>query len=378
VTRRVIQGRAYVDRTFRDKVTIAMDDSTITDVKIGGDAEGTEVAGVILPGLIDVHVHGGAGADFMDGTPAAVETVVRFHARNGTAALAATTLSASMEDTARAIAAIEGLTRRAVDGCAEIAGIHLEGPYINPVKSGAQDRASIRLADLRELEQWIERAPEQRWMMTIAPEIEGSRALLEKYRNQVLFSIGHTDATYAEALEAVQHGARHFTHLFNAMPPFHHREPGVVGAALISLDCTAELIADGIHLHPLVLQTFARIMPDRVVLVTDAMRAAGLVDGKYKLYGYDVTVADGAARLDSGALAGSTLTMIRAVQNMVELAGLPLEQVMPLATENPARLLRLEKRKGKIEVAYDADLLVVYRRFEITTLFLRGQEIRAA
>jgi N-acetylglucosamine-6-phosphate deacetylase len=379
VTRSVLRGRAFVRGEFHDDCVITIENQTIADVIIGASsAESHAVDGVILPGFVDVHVHGGGGADFMDGTRQAVETVTTFHARHGTAALAATTLSAPRDDITRAIRCVADGQKRSPAEASEIAGIHLEGPYLNPKRSGAQDRGSIRQADMHELQEWLRLAPKLRWIMTVAPEMEGALPLLEKFRRDVVFSLGHTEATLAEAIRAVQLGARHYTHLFNAMPPLHHREPGVIGAALISPECTVEMIADGIHVHPVLLQTFVRMMPDRVVLVTDAMRAAGLSDGTYKLHEYDVIVADGAARLTNGALAGSTLTMIRAVQNMVELAGLPLQQVIPLATENPARLLQIEMRKGKIEIGYDADLVVISPRFEIRRVFLRGQEIKQA
>ena len=375
MTERSVRGRAFVNGKIHDDCLISFEGEVISDVKIGAAAETPSVEGLILPGLIDVHVHGGGGADFMDATPEAVETITRFHARHGTAAMAATTLSASREEISRALRAIQKANDRPAGDGAEIEGIHLEGPYLNPRKSGAQHRDSIRLPDLREIEEWIAQAPKPRWIVTFAPEIEGAWSLLEKFRHEVLFSIGHTESNYAQSLEAVQRGARHFTHLFNAMPPFHHRDPGVVGAALVSPDTTVEVIADGVHLHPIVLRTMAQLMPDRLMLVTDAMRAAGMPDGRYKLHGYEVTVSEGAARLQNGALAGSTLTMIRAVQNMVELAGLKLEQVLPLATEIPARILRLEKRKGRIEIGYDADLITITPRFEIQRVILRGQEI---
>lgn len=375
MTRQSIKGRAFVRGSFHNDCVITIDAGTIADIQMEGAREGTPSGDtVILPGFIDVHVHGGGGADFMDGSRQAIETVTGFHARHGTAAVAATTLSASSQDISRAVRAV-AVQNSPKRGCAEVVGIHLEGPYLNPRRCGAQDRASIRPPDLHEMQGWLDLAPPLRWVMTIAPEMEGVWALLERFRNQVLFSIGHTEASYAQALEAVQRGARHFTHLFNAMPPFLHREPGVVGTAIVSINCTVELIADGVHLHPVILQTFARMLPERIVLVTDAMRAAGMAAGTYKLYGYDVVVADGVARLPDGKLAGSTLTMIRAVQNMVELAGLPLELVVPLATENPARLLNLEKRKGKIEIGYDAELVVISPRFEIRRIFLRGEEI---
>ncbi|HKO58277.1 MAG TPA: amidohydrolase family protein, partial [Thermoanaerobaculia bacterium] len=198
------------------------------------------------------------------------------------------------------------------------------------------------------------------------------------FRGRITFSIGHTAADYGDAVAALEWGASHFTHLFNAMSGLHHREPGVVGAALVSADATAELIADGIHVHPAVLRIAARAMPHRVALVTDAMRACGLPDGQYKLYGYDVTVADGAARLANGTLAGSVLTMSGAVRNMVELAGMPIESVIPLATEVPARILGVADRKGKLESGYDADVVLLNEKLGIDRVFARGEELMPA
>jgi N-acetylglucosamine-6-phosphate deacetylase len=212
-------------------------------------------------------------------------------------------------------------------------------------------------------------------MMTIAPEIEGARALIEHFRGRVLFSIGHTGAMFADAVAALEWGASHFTHLFNAMTGMHHREPGVVGAALESVDATAELIADGIHVHPAVLRIACTVMPGRIALVTDAIRAAGMPEGKYKLYDYDVNVAEGSARLANGTLAGSVLTMAAAVQNMVELAGVPIEQVIPMATEIPARILGVADRKGRIENSCDADIVILTERFEVERVIARGEEV---
>jgi N-acetylglucosamine-6-phosphate deacetylase len=212
-------------------------------------------------------------------------------------------------------------------------------------------------------------------MMTIAPEIDGARGLIEHFRDLVYFSIGHTAADYGEAVNAIEWGARHFTHLFNAMTGLNHREPGVVGAALVSTKATAELIADGIHVHPAVLRIAALMMPRRIALVTDAVRACGMPEGSYKLYGHDISVAQGAARLADGTLAGSTLTMQRAVQNMVELAGLPMEMVVPLATEVPARIVGARERKGKLSPGFDADVVVLTEKFEIERVIVRGERV---
>jgi N-acetylglucosamine-6-phosphate deacetylase len=297
-----------------------------------------------------------------------------FHARHGTTAIAATTLSASRADLQTAVEAIRRVAASAPDG-AEIVGVHLEGPYINRDRAGAQDLTSIRPSDIHELSALINEAPRLRWIVTIAPEIEGSRALIEHFRDRVLFSIGHTAANHATAVAALEWGACHFTHLFNAMTGLHHRDPGVVGAAMTSVNATAELIADGIHVHQAAMRLAVTAMPHRIALVTDAMRACGLADGTYKLYEHDVTVADGAARLTDGTLAGSVLTMAGAVKNMVELAGLPLETVLPLATEVPARIAAVSDRKGRIESRYDADLVLLTEKFDVERVWVRGDAL---
>lgn len=376
MSERRIHGRAFVDGGIKDDILITIRGSAIADVmQIGRPPQAADrVRGLIVPGFIDVHVHGGDGADFTDGHADRNERIINFHAKHGTTAMAATTLSASHADLEKAVAAIAQTAMNAPSG-AEICGVHLEGPYINPRSAGAQDRSSIRPADIHELTSLMTQAPRLRWIMTIAPELDGARALIEHFRGRVLFSIGHTGATFADAVAALEWGASHFTHLFNAMTGMHHREPGVVGAALESADATAELIADGIHVHPAVMRIACTAMPNRIALVTDAIRACGMPEGKYKLYGYDVDVSEGSARLANGTLAGSVLTTAGAVQNMVELAGVPIEQVIPMATEIPARILGVADRKGRIENGYDADLAVLSEKFEIERVFARGEEV---
>ncbi|MFL6246451.1 MAG: N-acetylglucosamine-6-phosphate deacetylase, partial [Thermoanaerobaculia bacterium] len=368
-----LHGRAFVDGSLRDDILITIEDQVIVDVEqtshVPAGAE--RVPGLVVPGFIDLHVHGGDGADFMDAHEDATARILGFHATHGTTALAATTLSASRGDLH---AAVETIAACRSDG-AEIVGIHLEGPFINTMRAGAQDRASIRPADIHEVAALIAEAPRLRWIITVAPEIEGSRALIEHFKDRVLFSIGHTNAGHGETVAALEWGACHFTHLYNAMTPLHHRDPGVVGAALTAVDATAELIADGIHVHPAALRIAVNAMPHRIALITDAMRACGLAEGTYKLYEHEVTVADGAARLADGTLAGSVLTMDAAVRNMIELAGLPIETVIPLATEVPARIANVANRKGKIERRYDADLVLMNERFEVERVWGRGRAV---
>ena len=367
-------GRAFIDGAIQDDTIIETADGVVSLIdQIAVPPEDAErIGGIIVPGFVDVHVHGGDGADFMDASAEANARMLGFHARHGTTALMATTLSASRHDL---LAAVEAIGATDSDAGAEIAGIHLEGPYIHLARAGAQNRESIRPPDIHELAALISEAPRMRWMVTIAPELEGAHAMITHFRDRVLFSIGHTSATHAEAVSAIEWGAAHFTHLFNAMTPFGHREPGVVGAALASADATAELIADGVHVHPAAMWIAARALPHRIALVTDAIRACGLDDGTYKLYEHDVTVAEGAARLADGTLAGSVLTMDRAVKNMVELAGLPIEYVLPLATTVPARIAGVADRKGKIALDYDADLVVLNERLEVELVLVRGTQV---
>jgi len=371
----MLHGRTFVRGAIEPDVLVTLRDGVLeVEPAAHPPAQAQRVEGIIAPGLIDLHVHGGDGADFMDADERANERILRFHARHGTTAVAATTISSSPGDLHAAVASIVRSANAQTEG-AEICAIHLEGPYINRDRAGAQDTASIRRPDPQEVGGLLALAPQMKWLMTIAPEIEGARDLIKQYRNQITFSIGHTAAGYAEAVAALEWGASHFTHLFNAMSGLHHRDPGVAGAALTSAQATAELIADGTHVHPAVLRLAAQAMPHRIALITDAMRACGLADGTYKLYHHDVTVSGGSARLRDGTLAGSLLTMERAVQNMVVLAGLPLEAVLPLATEVPARILGIADRKGKIADGYDADVIILSPELAIERVFVRGREV---
>lgn len=370
---RRLYGRAFVRGSIQDDTLITIDRSAIANVEqtrdVPRDAEHTSA--LIVPGFIDLHIHGGDGADFMDANEHENARILAFHARHGTTAMMATTLSGSVADLQKSVTAI---ARTSCDDGAEIVGIHLEGPYINRNRAGAQDATSIRPADIHEIDALLRRAPKMTWIITFAPEVEGARALVERFRDRVVFSIGHTSADYAEAVAALEWGATHFTHLFNAMTGMHHREPGVVGAALVARNATAELIADGAHVHPAILNIAATTMPHRIALITDAIRACGLADGTYKLYDYDIVVKNGEARLaNGGALAGSTLTMHDAVRNMIELAGLPIERVIPMATEVPARIARVRDRKGTIDRGYDADLVLLGKKLEIERVIVRGK-----
>jgi N-acetylglucosamine-6-phosphate deacetylase len=372
--RRLIHGNALVGGELRE-VTVVLDGPRIAFVRgeRGAPAGAVQVAGVLAPGFVDVHVHGGAGFDFMDADVASNRRICAFHARHGTVALAATTLSASRAAVRAAVGAAAEVAAAPWRGEARIAAVHLEGPYLNPERAGAQDPQQLRDADRGEVEDWLAAAPELPFLMTIAPEVPGALDLVAALSRRVRFSIGHTTASHEVALAALASGARHFTHLFNAMPPLHHRNPGVVGAALAAAEATVELVADGLHVHPLLLAACARLMGERVALVTDAMRGCGMPPGTYQLGGLEVKVEEGTARLADGTLAGSLLTMAGAVRTMVR-AGVPLARVLPLASTVPAGLLGLPG-KGRIAAGADADLVELDEDLRVVRTWIAGEEV---
>lgn len=369
------------DRVVEDGL-LAYEAGRITDVWDLADPAappvppGAEVVreGYLAPGYLDIHVHGGGGGDFMDADPEAVVAITTTHARHGTVGLLATTLTAPEEEIIRAIRA----ARQAPPKGARVLGFHIEGPFINLAHKGAQNPEYVRPPSIAEIDRWMaEGGPDDRWHVTLAPETEGAlEAIRHLVRRGAVVSAGHTDATYEQLRMAAEAGLTHATHLYNGMRGLHHREPGTVGGALTLANMTVELIADGVHVHPAAMQVAIRTRgPDRVVAVTDAMRAAGLGEGEFTLGGLPVIVKDGQARLHSGALAGSVLTMERAVQNLVRLVGLDLPAAVAMASLNPARSLRLDGRKGSLSPGKDADLLLLDEQLNVKTTIIGGEVV---
>jgi N-acetylglucosamine-6-phosphate deacetylase len=314
----------------------------------------------LAPGFIDLHVHGGGGAQ-VGPDPAAVHDVACFHARHGTTGLLATTVpapEATLIETVRAVAAV---ARRPYAEAAQVLGCHLEGPFVSTARPGALDVRHLRAPDPGELARLLDAGGGSVQMIVVAPELPGALELIAAAANEgVIVSVGHTDATYDEATAGFDCGARAATHLFNGMRPLHHREPGPAGAALAAPRVTAEIIADGIHVHPATLRiAHATKGAARLALVTDAMQAAGLADGDYRLGEQTVTVTHGEARTAAGSLAGSTLTMDRAVRLCVEEAGIALGDALRMASTTPAALLGIGEVAGRIAPGADADLVVL-------------------
>lgn len=312
----------------------------------------------LMPGFIDVHVHGAVGHETMDGDVAGLLAMAEFFASHGVTSFLPSTWTASRESTMRALQAIA--EARSASGGARIIGAHMEGPYLSSVRCGAQDPHEIRGVDREEAAAFLDTGAVR--LITVAPEAEGADDLLDEcLRRGVTFSVGHTDATYEQVAAAVAGGARHMTHTYNAMSPLNHRAPGAVGAALALAGFRAELIADEVHVHPAALHAVVRARGvDEVVLVTDAVRPTGIADWPGgELQGRRVTVSDGAMRLADGTLAGSVLTMDRALRNLLRITGRPLTDLWPLVSRNPALSAGIGDRTGRLEAGLDADLVVL-------------------
>ncbi|GGD62894.1 N-acetylglucosamine-6-phosphate deacetylase [Paenibacillus nasutitermitis] len=337
------------------------------------DADG----GWVLPGFIDVHVHGGAGYDFMEATTEAYDAITRFHARHGTTGMLATTVTAPRDALTSAIHTAS-VYRSNETRYAELLGVHLEGPFISPQWSGAQNPEYIVAPQLEWIEHWVSMYPALIRILTLAPELDGASALIAWLNDRgIIPACGHTDASYDCMNEAAKHGLRHAVHSFNAMRGMHHREPGTVGAILTDDRISAEIIADGHHVHPAGIRMLTALKrSDQVILITDAISAAGLEDGSYRSAGLDVIIKDSVSRTkEGGQLAGSMLTMIKAFQFMAREVGLKVEQVSRFASGNPALLLGLDQERGSLAKGKLADLLILSADLELQHVFVRGRPV---
>ena len=322
----------------------------------------------ILPGFIDVHVHGGAGRDMMEGGDAP-HVIAALHARHGTTALLATTMTAPVEDIDRALSAIGAACKARGQGEARILGVHLEGPYINSGKLGAQPPYA-REATLDEVKRFHAIAPMR--LITVAPEIDGHMELVRAIADTgIRVQIGHTSGSYEVGVQALEHGAAGFTHLFNAMPGLHHRDPGMVGAALAHAEY-AEIIPDLLHVHPGAIKTALRCIP-KLFCVTDSTAAAGMPDGEYMLGRQTVHKCMGGVRLLDGTLAGSTLTMDQALRNLVGI-GLSLAEASRRVSTNAADYLG-ETQRGRLAPGCHADFVVLDRDLHIKAVHIEGEAL---
>lgn len=332
-----------------------------------------------VPGFIDVHIHGAAGYDVMDSSAEALAAISAKVAARGTTSLLATTVTASEAATCRAVEAVAAWIERAKaqpprrKPSAEILGVHFEGPFISHARRGVHPKEWIQAPSISLFRRLLASAKGSARILTLAPELPGADELIpEALRAGLVVSLGHTDASYAEAAAAISLGARHAAHVFNAMRPFAHRETGVLGAILTSPGVTAELIADGVHVDDAAIRVLLAAKGTQgVILVSDGISATGMADGKYRLGTFKVDVAGGVARNSDGKLAGSTLTLDRALRHMVAL-GISLGEALSMVTANPARLLGLEQRKGNLVPGADADLVLLDDQLNVTGVMTRG------
>ncbi|SMF84952.1 N-acetylglucosamine 6-phosphate deacetylase [Paenibacillus uliginis N3/975] len=325
----------------------------------------------LIPGMIDVHIHGANGYDMMDGTEASIQEVSQTCATTGCTSFLATSVSSTMEDLLNMIRCVKSVIGR--EQGAKIAGIHLEGPYLNPKRKGMQNEKYLRHPDLDEMKLIFQEAGSLIKMVTIAPELPGGLELISYLKDQgVVIAVAHSDATYEEAKEAFGAGASHVTHCFNGMRPIHHRDPGLIVAAFEEPHVSLQAIVDQVHLHPAIIRLMHRIKgPEGMVLITDALQAMGLGDGEYLFGGHHVTVSEGIARLADGTLASSTVTMNEALRLTVE-NGISLTDAVQMASTSPARILGLSN-KGKMEIGYDADFVLLNEKYEVQWTMIEGQ-----
>jgi N-acetylglucosamine-6-phosphate deacetylase len=326
---------------------------------------------LLVPGMIDVHIHGANGFDMMDGTEESIQEVSRKCASTGCTSFLATSVSSTIEDLIKMIRNVKSVVGKEVG--AKIAGIHLEGPYLNPKRKGMQNEKYLRHPNIKEMKEIFQEAGSLIKMVTIAPELPGGMELISFLKEQeIITAIAHSDATYDEAKQAFTAGATHVTHCFNGMRPIHHRDPGLVVAAFEEKHVSLQAIVDEIHLHPAIIRLMHRLKgSEGMVLITDALQAMGMGDGNYVFGGHNVTVSEGIARLEDGTLASSTVTMNQALRHTVE-TGISLKDAVHMASATPADILGLI-HKGKVAAGFDADLLLLDDEFQVQWTMIDGQ-----
>jgi N-acetylglucosamine-6-phosphate deacetylase len=345
-------------------------------------ADATEISATdksAIPGFVDVHIHGAGGRDVMEATTEALTTVTKTVARHGTTSMVATTVTASADDICRSCEGIAKYiaTQHEGDGPrAKVLGIHFEGPFLSEIRRGVHPTEWLRLPSAELLDRFVDAAGGNALMLTIAPELLGAIPCIDAaIKAGLVVGIGHTDATYEQARLAMAHGAHHAVHVYNAMRPFSHRDSGVIGAVLTTPDVTAELIADNVHVEEAAMRLLLQAKSAAcVILVSDGISATGMPDGKYMLGQMEVTVSGGVCRNSEGKLAGSTLTLDRALRNVVAL-GKSFEDATRMLTLNPAGLLGLEFKKGALRAGADADILLLDEELQLSSVWIRGEPL---
>lgn len=334
------------------------------------DAGGNYVA----PGLVDIHIHGYLGEDTSDGKADGIRKMACGIAKNGVTAFLPTTMTVAKEEIVAALNTVRSLKEESKtwDG-AEIIGVHAEGPFINPSKKGAQAEENILKPDA----DFVLENADIITLITVAPEMDEGHKCIKTLaeKSKVLVSMGHTGADYEEAMSAARDGVNHATHLFNAMSPLAHRNPGVVGAALASDNVSVELIADTFHINPGLYSIIEKVKGRKTVLITDCTRAGGMPDGEYDLGGQPIFLKGIECRLADGTIAGSVLKLNNAVKNVIEHTNLPINEVFNMASLNPAVAIHIDDRKGSLEAGKDADIIIADENINILRTIKGGKSI---
>jgi N-acetylglucosamine-6-phosphate deacetylase len=372
----IVNANIIMDNKILEGHTLLFDERIVEiaeDYKIN-ESELEEVIDAgdryLSPGFIDVHIHGCLGSDTMDDNDSSILNISKGIVATGVTAFLPTTMTMEFSKIEKTIKRIRRLMSN--EAGASILGCHLEGPFISDEYKGAQDGRYIIKPDFSSIEGFSDVMK----IITIAPEEEGSEEFIEScVRHGIVVGIGHTKANYEQAMRAIHKGASHSIHTFNAMTPLHHRNPGVVGAVMDS-SVSCELIADNVHVNPAVQRILLKVKGiEKIILVTDAMKACLLEDGEYDLGGQKVLVKGDEARLPAGNLAGSVLTLNRALKNFINNTGVSLNEAVRAVTENPARLLRISDRKGSISIGKDADLTLFDENFNIYRTYVKGKKV---
>lgn len=375
----IANGRIYTENETIEQGYILVEDGKIIQITEGeyqGDLTTIDVKGQhVLPGFIDIHMHGGYGEDAMDASFEGLKHLSESLLSEGTTSYLATTMTQSDDNIIKALKNIVNYqAQQDALNAASIVGVHLEGPFISEHKVGAQNPAYVQRPSVEKVQQFQEIANNQIKVMTFAPEVEGADETLSTLHDQINFSIGHTVATFDEVNEAVVHGAKHVTHLYNAGTAFEHRNPGLSGAAWVNDELSTESIVDGIHSHPASVKiAYKQKGNKRFFLITDAMRAKGMPDGEYDLGGQNVVVKGSEARLTSGALAGSILKMNEGLKNLIEFTGASLDDLWRVTSLNQAIAMKIEGDKGSIAIGKDADIVVVDDDIQVLTTIKSGK-----
>ena len=360
-----------------EKTSLTYDEKFVT---IGKNEEGLQELPeeyVVVPGFIDEHVHGAAGSDAMDGTMEDLGKIANALASEGPTAFLATTMTQSPENITKALKAVKAYRELSPESGAEILGVHLEGPFISKDFVGAQPIEYLAKPSVEVFKKYQDASGDCVRIVTLAPEVEGSTELIKYLVSQnIVASIGHTNATYVDVKKAVEVGATNLTHTYNAMKPLHHREVGTVGSGFLFDELNCECICDGIHVSGPAIQLLHKNKPaDKMTLITDAMRAKHMPDGVSELGGQVVIVKNGEARLENGTLAGSVLKMNNAVKNVMKFLNLPLEEVVKLASQNPAKNLGVFDQMGSIKEGKRADFVILDKDLNVVQTVRNGKVI---